>query len=172
MADKIIYLNYFNYEEFLIDPAMRKPESEIPLHVVQKIENYHLPELNLMRHKGGFPIRISQHSGYRPVAWEKDRGRSGDSQHCFGENLPKSDWYLHRGAVDVTCGEDNFPQLLKLAKASKYSRVCWYPDAQFIHMDWKYHWKGEYSFWIAETNIVEKDGKTTVKTEWKRQDDR
>lgn len=112
--------DYFDIKEFLIDPEM----AEVPVHVVQKIDQYHKPILNNVRHLLRCPVIISQHSGYRSVKWERSHGRTGDSQHTFSE----------RGAVDVR-SDEKLDRLLMLLKASEYSRVCYYPHDKFIHCD-------------------------------------
>lgn len=115
--------NYFDITEFLIDPDMEC----VPVHVVQKIDTYHKPILNRIREQLECPVIISERSGYRPVDWEKARGRSGDSQHTF----------QHKGAVDVTCKDIRFYELLQLLKESDYRRVCYYPHKSFVHCDFK-----------------------------------
>lgn len=123
--------NYFDITEFMIDPDMQKPEGQIPVHVVQKLDKYHRPILNEIREELGCPVIISKHSGYRPVEWELERGRSGDSQHTF----------KHKGAVDVTCKKMRFYNLLKLLKDSDYRRVAYYVANMFVHCDFKGHEK-------------------------------
>ena len=113
--------NYFNLDEF------HKPSIALPDDVKEKIEKYHIPELNRIREELGCPIIISRHSGYRPYEYEISRGRSGKSEHCYRRN----------GAVDITCKEDKFSELWELMKKSKYTRVCLYPNNRFIHCDFK-----------------------------------
>lgn len=117
--------NYFRLAEFMIVPEMRKPDSRVPLHVVEKILAYHLPILNPIRYELGEAIYISKQSGYRPVKWELDRGRDGDSQHTF-KGL---------GAVDLTCDLHRLGDLKELLIESDYERVCWYPNSNFLHCD-------------------------------------
>lgn len=114
--------NYFNIAEFIIDPDAKV----VPIDVVQKLNSYHKPILNPIRHEVGVPVIISKHSGYRTVEWEKERGRSGNSQHTF----------KGKGAVDVR----SFDDLLELLINSEYMRVCYYPHNGFVHCDFKgYH---------------------------------
>ena len=122
--------NYFDIQEFIIDPDMEC----VPIHVVQKIDRYHKPILNRIRAQLECPVIISKHSGYRSVEWEEARGRDGSSQHTF----------RHKGAVDVTCRQMRFPELLNLLKLSEYRRVCLYPDEMFIHCDFDGHEKQYY----------------------------
>jgi uncharacterized protein YcbK (DUF882 family) len=114
--------NYFDISEFLIDVDAKV----VPIHVVQKIDKYHKPILNSIRHYLGVPVIISQHSGYRSVEWEHSRGRSGYSQHTFEG----------RGAVDVR-SNTKFDDLLKMLINSDYTRICYYPFSRFIHCDFK-----------------------------------
>lgn len=121
--------NYFSIDEFMIVPAMRAGDhSQVPLHVVNKIVEHHLPILNPIRHELGGPLIVSQHSGYRPIYWEFAHGRDGSSQHT----------YSFYGAVDLTCAEEKLPKLMKLLIDSDYPRVCRYPGANFFHCDFKY----------------------------------
>ena len=118
-------MNYFDITEFIIDPDAKV----VPIDVVQKIDTFHKPILNAIREQLGIPVIISKHSGYRTVEWEKERGRSGNSQHTF----------QGKGAVDVRSIED-FKELLRLLIDSDYMRVCYYPHHGFVHCDFKgYH---------------------------------
>jgi|SRR5680860_686361 len=114
--------NYFKISEFIIAPNM----DLIPLHVADKIVEKHLPILNPIREVLDVPVIISKHSGYRSVKWEKEHGRSGDSQHTFSGY----------GAADIRSNE-RLEELLDLLKASNYKRVCYYPYHGFVHCDFK-----------------------------------
>lgn len=126
-------MNYFSIHEFLIDPAMRSGIKPVPLHVVDKLWSVHLPILNPLRAKMREPVSISQNSGFRPYAWEKNKGRSGDSQHTFGDHKPDAESWL--GAVDLTA--DSFERLIMHLNNSAYKRVCIYQQEQFVHCDMK-----------------------------------
>ena len=115
------YCDYFSIKEFLVDRVM----VNVPIHVVDKIEKYHKPIINPIRHKIGQPIQVSQNSGYRSLDWELSHGRSGTSEHTF----------TGLGAVDYTCA--NMELLLEELRASDYKRICYYPDKKFIHCDHK-----------------------------------
>ena len=112
-------MSYFKIEEFLITGEM--PEQEI----VDKIQ-HHIDVMNPVREAYGKPITVSQRSGYRPVWWEKQRGRSGNSQHCF----------KGKGAADYT-GSDLQELLKMLILHSSYTRICYYKKQNFIHCDFK-----------------------------------
>jgi hypothetical protein len=121
--------NYFSISEFIVDPEL----DDIPIHVADKIQRYHLPIINPIRHRFGSPIYVSEKSGYRPKQWEIDNGRPGTSQHTFGDNQPLTDeWW---GAVDYTCSDLEW--LFGQLKKSAYKRVCIYRDKGFIHCDHK-----------------------------------
>lgn len=120
-------MNYFTFKEFT-------RESVLPTYVADAILKYHLPVLNLLRDMLGEPIYISERSGYRSVAWEKSKGRSGTSQHTF----INQDGNLCKGAVDVTCHHMYLQELgYMLVKDSDYTRICWYPSEGFYHCDYK-----------------------------------
>lgn len=112
--------NYFKISEFLIED-----KETVPVHVVEKLIAFHLPELNKMREELGEPIMVSQKSGYRSYKYELSKGRSGKSEHTFQK----------RGAVDITCSPDSFQKLVRLAQKSGYTRVAVYPKKKFIHCD-------------------------------------
>jgi len=113
--------NYFSLSEF------HKPEIALLSDVKEKIEKYHIPELNKVREKLKSPIIISRHSGYRPRWYELQKGRSGNSEHC----------YKGKGAVDITCESSRFGELWELMVDSAYTRVCLYVNNNFIHCDFK-----------------------------------
>ena len=112
--------NYFERDEFY------KEGTIVSDNVTRKIDK-HIGELNPVRGKLGVPVHISKNSGYRPVAYELSKGRSGKSQHC----------YVGEGAVDVTCEAGKFQRLYELLQDSGYKRICLYPDKMFIHCDYK-----------------------------------
>ena len=115
------YYDYFSIKEFLINRNM----TTVPVHVVDKIERYHKPIINPIRHEMGVPIHVSGNSGYRSLQWEIASGRDGTSEHTF----------TGKGAVDYT--SENIELLLDELRASDYMRICYYPDKKFIHCDHK-----------------------------------
>lgn len=64
----------------------------IPQDVADKILEYHLRPLERASQYLGFDLAISKKSGYRPLWWEKQRGRDGGSQHVF----------FGKGGADIT----------------------------------------------------------------------
>lgn len=100
----------------------------VPQDVADKLLKYHIMPMNAVREMLGKPITASQKAGYRPKHYEIQRGRSGNSQHCFeGTSL---------GAVDWTCSDPEALLALILAHTD-YKRVCYYPNNGFIHCDYK-----------------------------------
>ena len=111
-------MNYFKQSEFYSDKE--NPSQE----VLDKIQIYHINQMNPIRHRLGIPVLVSQNSGYRSYETEISKGRSGNSQHCFKQ----------KGAVDYV----HTPELLtELINNSEYTRICYYPHKGFIHCDFK-----------------------------------
>lgn len=95
--------------------------------IANKILEHHIWPMNPVREKLGHPITASQNSGFRPTYYEKTRGRSGTSEHCF----------IGKGAVDWTTTTGSIKTLLYLImKHTNYTRVCYYPNDHFIHCDY------------------------------------
>lgn len=104
-------------------------DDPIPQDVADKLLKYHIIPMSVVRHHQGAPVYASDHSVYRPVAYEKRKNRNGTSQHCF---LPDDD-----GAGDWTA--DDLDKLLKnILEHSDYTRVTLYKNKRFIHCDRKY----------------------------------
>lgn len=101
---------------------------DIPEDVADKIHEFHLKPLervNMVNTK--LNARPSVKSSYRPRWWELEKGRSGNSQHC----------YYGKGATDVTC--DDFQEqkddlLEELIENTNYTRFAIYNT--FIHCDY------------------------------------
>ena len=134
-------MSYFKVEEFLI--TGETPNKDI----VDKIQ-VHIDNMNKVREIYGSPIKVSGRSGYRPVWYERSKGRSGNSQHT----------YKGKGAADYTA-DDISKSLDCLIKHSDYTRICWYPTKNFIHCDYKIAKGGRRFYkevggkWIFQKNI-------------------
>jgi hypothetical protein len=116
---------YFTISEFCI------ARSNIPQYIADAILKFFIIPLSLVRGLYGAPVYVSRKSGWRPVTWEQQKGRKGDSQHCFIDR-----WEEGLGAVDLK-GND-LPKLLELLiKYTKFTRICYYPKLGFIHCDYK-----------------------------------
>lgn len=114
---------YFVCSEFNITG---KP---IPEGVADKIVKNFIEPLSRVRAEYGRPIKISERSGYRPVWYEKEKGRSGGSQHCF----------LGMGAADITVDDfdkNKYKLIALLAKHTEFSRIAVYDSKKFIHCDY------------------------------------
>jgi hypothetical protein len=124
--------NHFKISELCIDKT-----KQVPQLIADKILLHHIVVMNPVREALGEPIYVSQHSGWRPEEWEKARGRSGLSQHCFkGNSLGAVDWTI--GGVDKHEVDGDFESLFKLiVMLTPYTRIAVYPDARFIHCDYK-----------------------------------
>ena len=107
----------FDISEFCIT-------DEVTPDIADKILHFHILPLQEIRNKTKLPIVVSDHSGYRPVKWEKSHKRDGTSQHTF----------RLMGAVDL----EYYASLLKyLLSDSPYKRICFYKNNGFIHCDYK-----------------------------------
>lgn len=111
---------FFTLQEFNIS---RQP---IPEKVADKILKHHLWPLNRVRHLYRQPIIISKRSGYRSFEHEIAHGRKGDSEHCF----------KGKGACDIV-GSDMKLLLHLIATETDYCRICYYPQQNFFHLDFK-----------------------------------
>lgn len=113
----------------------------IPPVIADAILNYHVVPLSRTQEETPFDVYPSfdtpkQPSGWRPWIWEKARGRSGGSQHTFGQREVKI--LLHKGACDITCDDfkNNKDALLEaLIEHTDYLRFAVYDT--FIHADYK-----------------------------------
>lgn len=112
--------------------------ADVPQKIMTKLIKYHLNPMDLVREDVGFAIWASQNSGFRPYNWEKARGRSGGSQHCFGQKRSGVIDPNAKGAVDWTCTKfkENHLKLLKsMLENTDYTRFAIYDG--FIHADYK-----------------------------------
>ena len=110
----------------------------IPEKIADKILEFHLSPMEDVQTCVPYNVKPSVKSGFRPFSWEKRHGRSGTSQHCFGqqEDLTVDD--DAKGATDWTCDDfkDNSEDLLKhMVQYTNYTRYCLYNS--FIHADHK-----------------------------------
>lgn len=112
---------YFDFSEFLITDLI-EPSAIISQNILEYIHF-----LNPIRHESGVPMIVSKRSGYRPKWWEKQKKRSGKSQHTTF-TIP------HRGAVDLVYQWDQFKMVFD---APFFTRICYYPHENFYHCDRK-----------------------------------
>ena len=130
------YLTHFNISDFCIT------KDAVPQKIADAILLYHIIPLNIVQDCLPFKIypsySVKGHpSGYRPYKYEISKGRSGKSQHTFGETK-NGFTENHKGALDLTC-EDftlNKNNLLDaLINYTDYKRLAVYNS--FIHCDYK-----------------------------------
>jgi hypothetical protein len=101
-----------------------------PPDVWPRIERYHVRPLTTLWHAHGIALVPSGGSCYRPVEWEKAKGRSGGSLHTFP---PGS-----RGACDLVLadGADIIGVMDHIIDSLPYRRLCYYPGHNFVHADY------------------------------------
>lgn len=126
----------FNISDFNISG---KP---IPEDIADKILKWHIVPMQRVRNILGFAIWASQTSGYRSKAWEKSRGRSGNSQHTF----------IGKGAVDWTCRDFKTEKeniLVNIIDETDYTRMAVYNS--FIHCDYKVTASGQRELYDSDS---------------------
>jgi hypothetical protein len=106
-------------KEMCIDDSITMNVQETE--TLQEYSNY----LSEVREKINKPVVVSMKSGIRTVAWEKKKGRSGNSQHSTFN-------IKGRGAIDLVYTKELFDQLVK---DNFFTRICYYPNNGFIHCD-------------------------------------
>lgn len=135
MYFSIMYDTHYLISDFCIS------DEKIPIRIADRILQHHLIPMNAVEDATPFHVFPSysvkgQPSGYRPYWWEIARGRSGNSQHTFGER--KSRIVDEKGALDITCQDfaKNKDFLLEsLIANTPYLRFAVYKT--FIHADYK-----------------------------------
>lgn len=122
--------------------------NDLPLDIADKLLKYHITPMVAVRKALNAPITASLKSGYRPVEYEKSKGRSGNSQHTF----------QGKGAIDWTAADlDKLEKLI--IKHTDYTRIARYNS--FIHCDYKptadgkrqYFTSGADSRWVFVKNV-------------------
>lgn len=105
--------------------------SQIPLEVADKLLRHHIIPMQKVRDVIKLPIHCTTskglNSGYRPVWWELQNGRKGNSQHTF----------KGKGAIDWRCkgfSENKSLFLNEIIKWTDYTRIAIYHE--FIHCDY------------------------------------
>lgn len=124
--------DYMTLREYVINP-----QHGITLDVAEKIRKYHVYPMNILRNKVGFPIIVSQNSGYRSQEHELSKGRSLTSAHLFQENTDRQDPGF--GAADYRVADENWGVFIReLIDARIYPRLIFYPNSKFVHADYRY----------------------------------
>lgn len=123
---------YFSISEFIL-----RKDLPVPLEVADKILRYHLWPLNEVRQRIGVALHISKASGYRPVAHELEKGRDGSSEHTF----------KGKGAADLAVIRPRMHDLaVALIQMTEYTRIAYYPNSHFLHVDLKFPERGRRVF--------------------------
>lgn len=120
----------------------------VSLDVADKLYQFHIIPMNIVRGLMGVWVTASLKSGYRPKWWELQHGRSGNSQHVY-----RDEWENGSGAVDWTCKdfEVNKDKFLKLIiEHTKYTRIAVYNT--FIHCDYKDTVSGKRELYSSDSN--------------------
>lgn len=123
---------YFTFKE------CSQPFTEhIPTRIADLIMQNHIIPQSRVRELLGAAIICSEHSCYRPKQWEfakkrmpKEFGGSRNkwSEHTFYEES--------KGAFDGTAADMvRYGELL--IEHTDYKRLCYYPDQNFIHCDYR-----------------------------------
>lgn len=135
MHFSIMYNTHYKISDFCISNV------DIPEVIADRILLYHLLPMNAVEDATPFHVFPSysvkgQPSGWRPYFWEIARGRSGGSQHTFGQRKTKV--LDEKGGCDITCEDfkNNKNALLEaLIENTSYLRFAVYDT--FIHADYK-----------------------------------
>ena len=137
---------YIKPSELIIDHT-----GGLPTHVADKMMIFHILPVNTIRFRAGYAITASDRSGYRSKEHEIKKGR---------RPTPNKDWSRHtyepeltsdpegKGATDWrTVDLRNMKDFArKLIDDTDYSRLCYYPDMNFIHSDYKHESRGKRLF--------------------------
>lgn len=124
--------DYMTIPEYVI-----APQHGISLEVAEKIRKYHAFPMNNLRNRLGFPIIVSQNSGYRHENHETAMGRELTSTHLFRENVSRQDpgW----GASDYRVAPAHWYKFMtKLLNEKIYNRLIFYPEKGFVHGDYRF----------------------------------
>lgn len=117
----------------------------LPTWVIPKIDDF-IVDLNIIRNLFGAPIIISKRSGYRSVAYEISKGRSGNGEHTF----------KGKGAGDLKV-KGGYKELLRLLEILKrepnFKRISLYKKSKFIHVDYKQPSRGNRAYYEYSPRI-------------------
>ena len=129
----------FRIREYCIE--QKPPTKKIAGHILKD----HIEPMNKVRDEYGEPILVSKRSGYRPRAYEVSKGRPGTSQHNFEDTHPKG-----TGAADYTAAD--LKKVMELViKNTDYNRICYYPNNNFIHCDYRPTPSGKRELYTAQS---------------------
>jgi len=102
----------------------------MPPAIWSRVQRFYVEPLRAFGLLSGVWLVPSGRSCYRPVEYERTRGRSGRSQHTFP---PGS-----RGACDLVRADGgSMAEVLPAIRASlPFPSVAWYPANGFVHVDY------------------------------------
>lgn len=139
---------YFKLSDFLRATTSKGwKKFDVPdRNTLDSIVSGHFVPVNSIRIACKLAIQVT--SCFRPEQHELARGRDGTSQHTF----PDHGFENKLGATDFTYWYDRHKSLsnfLKLCDEAQkhFTRVCFYPQEEFLHGDYKSLEKG---YFVAE----------------------
>jgi hypothetical protein len=130
---------HFRISEFCIE------QTPPPRRIAEIIISNHITPMNAVREALGSPILVSKRSGYRPRAYERSKGRTGNSQHNFEESHQHG-----TGAGDYTSA-DAKDLIEPMIEHTCYTRICYYPNNNFVHGDFKPTPSGKREIYTADS---------------------
>ena len=101
-----------------------------PPHVWDIIQANYIPALRKLLELHGVALVPSGRSCYRPVTWERAKGRNGRSFHCFPVGSLGACDLVMAGGLPL-----NAAAVHALRMSSPFTRVCHYPNNGFAHVD-------------------------------------
>lgn len=114
--------------------------ADLPAYVWDIVSACYIPALRMVRDACGLVLVPSRPRGsaggscYRPQEYERTRGRSGSSLHCFpGGSLGACD-LVRAGQLPLTLTDVD--KLRAKARPVPFARMCWYPANGFVHVDY------------------------------------
>ncbi len=129
----------FRISEFCIE---QKPPTRRIADIILKC---HIEPMNIVREALESPIIVSKRSGYRSRAYEVSKGRSGNGQHNFEDSHEHG-----TGAADYTSAEAK--ELIEpVLEHTCYTRICYYPNNNFVHCDYKPTPSGKREVYTAQS---------------------
>jgi hypothetical protein len=130
---------HFRISEYCIE---QKPPTK---RIADIILSNHITPMNAVREAVGEPVLVSKRSGYRPRKYEQSKGRTGNSQHNFEESHPNG-----TGAADYTSASAK-DLIEPMLEHTCYTRVCYYPNNNFVHADFKPTPSGKRELYTAQS---------------------
>lgn len=105
-------------------------EDPIPARIWSVVDLCYVHPLRALQARTGAMFFPSLRSGFRPISWERSKGRSGSSLHTFpGGSM---------GAVDLVMwnGEHVRHYVDLLVEFGPWRRIAYYSSKGFVHVDY------------------------------------